>query len=119
MNNKTTFSFPSLTDDDGDDASMVSLNLGTASTFITANYPNLNINPTTSSNIGNYSVTVTVTDDNSSPKSAKYTLKINVLPDSTSSSSSSLGSNVGSSASFSASLFKPKITDKVNNDLTA
>lgn len=100
MNNITTFSFPSLTDDDGDGASLVSLTLGTASSFITVSYPNLRINPSSLASVGTYSVTISVTDDNPYPKSAKYTLKINVLACNNSSSSNTFGLNLGGKGSF-------------------
>ena len=45
--------------------------------FITGTYPSFILNPQ-NINVGNYTVKIKVTDDNSNPLTARYNFKINV-----------------------------------------
>lgn len=66
--------------DSPDDSYKATIEFGTASSFITGNFPSYLINP--KSNVtdpGVYSCTVTLIDDNPSPQSSSYNFKIIIV----------------------------------------
>lgn len=68
------FKFPTIVDPDaGDSGSFVSLNLGTASAFITGTYPTLVIAPTKEPlHVGTFPISVTIKDTNSASATSKF-----------------------------------------------
>ena len=73
---------PSITDPD-DVPRIFSLDFGQASSFVTGKYPRFLIQPVSNlTDFGTFQMSVTLTDDNPSPKQTTYTsvIKVNPLP---------------------------------------
>ena len=66
-----------MTDDDGDIPSLISINLDRASFFMTGEYPDYNIYPY-EDDIGYYTISVNLTDNNVNPLYGVYSFIIKV-----------------------------------------
>jgi hypothetical protein len=87
-----SYTLPGTTDAEGDNVA-ITVNLGKAITFITYSSGKFTISPGASLASGAYTITVTLTDDNSSPKDTSYTLNVNVKGKEPEASSNSTDSN--------------------------
>ena len=71
---------PDPVDFDGDDWTIDSFKISPSPSFISGEYPNYQIAPTTNSDAGTFKVTIQVSDANYEPLSATYTFNIKVKP---------------------------------------
>ena len=69
-----------IDNDLGDIPTLKHINFGEANEFVTGSFPKYLLNPL-DINVGNYTVTVKVADDQENPLSATYTFNIEVLPE--------------------------------------
>jgi len=75
-----TYKFPSIIDPDSEDTGKVQkIDLGDASSFINATFPVLSLKTRKSTQPGTYPITITLTDDNPTPKIETYFLFV-VVP---------------------------------------
>ena len=91
---------PDLTDDDNDGYIIVSVSLGSASSFIKGTFPSYTISPS-SFNTGRFPVTIKVKDDNLNPLTATYTFYVTVS-DPASDTSNTTDTNSSASSDISA-----------------
>jgi hypothetical protein len=73
-----SYSLPDSSDAEGDNVVMT-VSLGSASTFVSYSNGKFTISPKASAASGTYTVTVKLTDDNDDPKTTSYTFKIKVI----------------------------------------
>lgn len=71
---------PSFEDPDSDDKVSCAADLGAAKAFISGSYPTFSLKPD-ASHTGNYTVTVTLSDDNPLMQSTVYTFLVTVNPE--------------------------------------
>eukprot|EP00347_Sterkiella_histriomuscorum_P014104 403362154 len=70
--------FPELIDLDGDEISRISVDFGRANQFISGSFPNFKVSPDFY-NMGEYPITITVTDDNNSPLTQVFTYNLIIV----------------------------------------
>ena len=107
------FALPSLVDDDSEDTpSLISINFGSAQTFVSGSFPSYTLAPS-AKHVGIYTVSIKVKDDNVNPMSATYSFTIEVQKgsDDSSSDNSTANSTDSSSNSTSNSNFSGVDTD--------
>lgn len=108
-------SLPEYQDLDGDNVEITKINYGAASTFITGEYPNLVVKPG-AVNYGDFTITITLTDDNTQQKSTTVSFKITVskslIDDPTKNGTNSTSSNSSSQPDKS-------VTNNTNKDFKA